>query len=296
MAPMSARRSVRGLVAVAWVLAVAGTVGPVRAQASAAAGPSGAGDRYLGSPVGIGEGVARVVVRADASGAPQALGVEFTPGVLEALPGERAVDPSLGWHHFLAFPPDAPETGFNHLMINWHPKGHHPDEIYGVPHFDFHFYLIEWDRQLTVRYPHPQTPDTTGVTMPGEDLLPPGYVVPPATQVNEMGLHTVPEDAPELHGEPFVHTFMYGYVDGELAFLEPMITREFLASRSDHVSSVERPDRYGHPGHYPTRFRVEYDEEESVYRVMLEGLEPAGQGRTARSGDRRSPETQEVPR
>lgn len=288
-------RAVRALLFVTCALAVAVPAGSVRGQASAA-GSSDTGGRYLGAPVNIGEGVARMVVRTDTSGAPEALGVELTPGVLDGLPGQRAEDLSLGWRHFLAFPPAAPETGFNHLMINWHPKGHHPDEIYGVPHFDFHFYLIEWGRQLAVRYPHPQTPDTTGVTMPGDDLLPPGYVVPPATQVNEMGLHTVPEDAPELHGEPFVHTFMYGYVDGRIAFLEPMITREFLASRSEHAEPVATPERYGHPGYYPTRFRVEYDEEEKVYRVMLEGLVPAGRERAVRPDDRRSATRQEVHR
>lgn len=296
MPPLITYRPVRGLVVLVCALALAAPGGSLRAQAPASSGPADAGNHYRGAPVDIGQGVARTVVRTDASGEPVAVGVEFTPGVLEALPERRARDRSLGWHHFLAFPPEAPETGFNHLMINWHPKGHHPDEIYGVPHFDFHFYLIDWDRQLAVRYPHPQTPDTAGVTMPGDEVLPAGYVIPPATQVNEMGLHTVPKDAPELHGKPFVHTFMYGYVDGRLAFLEPMITRQFLASRSDHVASVERPDRYGRSGRYPTRFRIEYDEERAVYRVMLEGLEPAGRDQTARSGDRRSPGSREVPR
>jgi hypothetical protein len=284
------------LLAVVGALAVAVPVGPMVAQAPSSSGPAEAGQSYRGAPVDMGQGVARVLVRTDTSGAPQALGVELTPGVLEGLPDERAEDRSLGWHRFLAVPPDAPETGFNHVMINWHPEGHHPQKIYGVPHFDFHFYLIDWSRQLAVRYPHPQTPDTAGVTPPSSDLVPAGYVIPPATHVNEMGLHALPEDAPELHGKPFVHTFMYGYVDGELAFLEPMVTRAFLASRSDHVESVERPEMYGHPGHYPTRFRIEYDEEESIYRVMLEGLRPVGEDRVSRSDDPRSPSSREVPR
>lgn len=250
---------------------------PVAAQsASEAAGAASAGSaaaRYSGAPVNIGDGVARTVVRTDEAGDPEALGVEFTPGVLEGLSDTPAEDRSLGWHHFLAFPPQAPETGFHHLMINWHPEGHSPDKVYGVAHFDFHFYVMDWDRQLDIRYPHPETPDTTGVTRPDAALVPDAYAIPPGTHVNEMGVHSVPKDAPELHGEPFVHTFMYGYADGELAFLEPMITREFLASRSDHAKSLPTPERYGSAGWYPTRFRVEYDEQDDVYRVMLEGLE-----------------------
>lgn len=281
MRKLSARPT--GLVAAALAaLLVGGAWGaPLSAQAAEADATESSAKSFLGAPVNISHGVARVVVRTDDAGDPEALGVEFTPGVLEGLPEQRAEDRSLGWHHFLAFPPDAPDTGFNHLMINWHPKGHHPDEIYGVGHFDFHFYLIDWDRQLAVRYPHPMKPDTAGVTHPPDALLPDAYVIPPATQVNEMGLHAVPKDAPELHGEPFVHTFMYGYVDGELAFLEPMITRDFLASRSDHVSQVATPERYGHPGWYPTRFRIEYDEEDEVYRVMLEELRSSGKEHVA---------------
>lgn len=264
----------RFALAVALLSALAVTsVDTVAAQESAVEEAATSAQRYLGAPVNIGQGVARTVVRTDESGNPEALGVEFTPGVLEGLPQERAVDRSLGWHHFLAFPPDAPDTGFNHLMINWHPEGHHPDKIYAVAHFDFHFYVIEWDRQLAIRYPNPMTPDTAGVTQPSGDLVPDEYVIPPATQVNEMGLHSVPKSAPELQGKPFVHTFLYGYADGDLAFLEPMITREFLASRTDHSKALPRPERYGAPGWYPTEFSVEYDEEGEVYRVMLEGLQ-----------------------
>lgn len=252
------------------------SVDTVPAQQSTAEEAATSAQRNLGAPVNIGQGVARTVVRTDESGNPEAVGVEFTPGVLEGLPGKAAEESSLNWHHFLAFPPDAPDTGFHHLMINWNPEGHHPDKIYGVPHFDFHFYVIDWGRQLAIRYPHPETPDTTGVTKPAGDLLPDGYFMPPGTHVNQMGLHAVSKTAPELQGKRFVHTFIYGYADGELAFLEPMITKEFLQSRSDHVTAVPTPERYGTPGWYPTEFRVEFDEEDEVYRVMLEGLERSG--------------------
>ena len=228
--------------------------------------------RHLGAPVNIGHGEARTVVRTDESGNPEALGLEFTPGVLEGLPEESSADPSLGWRYFVSFPPDAPDTGFNHAMVNWEPKGHHPDKIYGVPHFDFHFYVIDWDRQMAIRYPHPETPNTTGVTRPSGDLVPDVYVMPPGTHVNRMGVHAVPKTAPELQGQPFVHTFIYGYANGQLAFLEPMITRKFLESRADHVESVPAPERYGAPGWYPTEYHIEYDEEDEVYRVMLQGL------------------------
>lgn len=253
------------------------SAGTMSAQESMAEEADTSAQRYLGAPVSIGQGMARTVVRTDESGDPEALGVEFTSGALEGLPKESAEGSSLNWHSFLAFPPDAPDTGFNHLMINWNPEGHHPEKIYGVPHFDFHFYVIDWDRQLAIRYPHPETPDTTGVTRPADDVLPDGYMIPPGTHVNQMGLHAVPKSAPEFQGKPFVHTFIYGYTDGELAFLEPMITHKFLESRSDHATAVPTPERYGTSGWYPTEFRVEYDEEDDVYRVMFDELERSGE-------------------
>lgn len=259
-------------------LATAGlaSAGVMSAQESMADEADTSAQRYLGAPVNIGQGVARTVVRTDASGDPEALGVEFTPGVLEGLPEHDATG-SLSWHSFLAFPPDAPDTGFSHLMINWNPEGHHPKKIYGVPHFDFHFYVIDWNRQLAIRYPHPETSDTTGVSRPADEMLPDGYMLPPGGHVNQMGLHAVPKSAPELQGEPFVHTLIYGYADGDLAFLEPMITRKFLKSRSDHVAAVPTPERYAKSGWYPTEFRVEYDEDDEVYRVMLSELRRSGE-------------------
>jgi len=33
------------------------------------------------------------------------------------------------------------DTQFEWLGLNWMPRGHGPPEVYGVPHFDIHYYL-----------------------------------------------------------------------------------------------------------------------------------------------------------
>ena len=42
----------------------------------------------------------------------------------------------------LALPTEAPNTGFDHVMLDWNPAGHEPAHVYTLPHFDFHFYSI----------------------------------------------------------------------------------------------------------------------------------------------------------
>jgi Hypothetical protein TTHB210 len=229
---------------------------------------------YLGPAVRIGRGKARVMVVTDGRHQPTAIGLVFTPGMLEGLPAKPGKDPELDHYYFLAFPAGAPATGFDHLMIDWHPLGHPPKNIYTVPHFDFHFYLVDQKTQLAYHYVHPETPDMTGVNMPDPALLPAGYFIPPGTQVNEMGVHAIPQAAPELHGKPFTNTFIYGYAGGQLVFVEPMITLAYLKGRPDYSAPLPAPSRYSYPGYYPTHYSVRYDAGRHRYSVMLEGLKP----------------------
>ncbi|HKS88221.1 MAG TPA: hypothetical protein VJR70_02155 [Stellaceae bacterium] len=231
---------------------------------------------YRGPAVAIGNGTARTVVLTDRANAPVAIAVEFTAGMLGGLPPRpNAGDPMLDWAYYLDFPRAAPATGFDHVMINWHPMGHVPPGIYDVAHFDFHFYLVGRQDQLAIHYAHPETPDVADVTMPPAALIPPGYSIPPGTQVSRMGLHAVPAAAPEFHHGKFANTLIYGYdQNGRLAFLEPMVAIDYLKRRPSEVQAVAVPARYSLPGEYPARYSVTYDPQRQTYRVVFDRLTP----------------------
>lgn len=234
---------------------------------------SATGRSHLGPSVDIGKGRIRTVVVADASGAPTAIGVEFTAGMLSGLPAKpNAKNHSLDWHYYLKFPKGGPATGYDHVLVDWHPMGHPPKGIYTVPHFDFHFYVIDQKSQMGIHYTHPETPDMGGVTMPAPALIPAGYFIPPGTQVNEMGVHAVPKAAPEFNGKPFTNTLIYGYSEGKLAFVEGMATIKYLRTRPRATETVPAPNEYSYPGYYPRSYSVAYDAKNRLYRLMFGDL------------------------
>ena len=61
-----------------------------------------------------------------------------------ALSGLPAEPPATGeWEYQLSLPPEAAGSGYDHVTVDWNPHGHIPEGVYNVPHFDFHFYVID---------------------------------------------------------------------------------------------------------------------------------------------------------
>jgi hypothetical protein len=153
----------------------------------------------------LGNGTARTWVTLDPAGKPTAIGVTLSEtalsGLLETPPGGMEA-----MEYTLSLPKQARATGFDHVNLDWNPKGHVPSGIYDVSHFDVHFYLI--NRQERAR-----------ITAAGDDLvkcnkrpearfIPAGYLLPPGTAVPRMGAHWVDPRSPEFHKQPFTRTFL----------------------------------------------------------------------------------------
>jgi hypothetical protein len=215
--------------------------------------------------------------------------------------------------YFVPFP-DAAATPFTFLGLNWNPGGHFGGAgAWLRPHFDVHFHMLDPARIDAVEGPQLPPYDTgngeyTGGSPapdPGGrvtatnfdyDQLPAGYLRAPdpvADQryVTDMGEHAAPADAPELpdapgeRGDPtaFTNTLIQGFIGvgpggaagSRLAFVEPMVTREYLAG----VSGVERyevpqPDEYPHDLHHPTGYSLRDLPSRDAVAVVLEGFEP----------------------
>lgn len=222
----------------------------------------------------LGQGSARSWVTLDAQGTPQAVGITLSEAALQGLPTTAA-----GGHAAseitLKLPAEAAATGIDHIEIDWNPQGHEPDPIYGVAHFDFHFYLITQAQQQAI-VPSDPAYATKAARLPAATYVPTGYVPPPgdpvANTVPQMGIHWVDPSSPEFNGKPFTSTFIYGSYDGRFTFVEPMVTKAFLDSKPDFVHDVAQPSRVAFSGYYPSRYRVSYDASAKVYRIVLDGL------------------------
>jgi hypothetical protein len=222
-----------------------------------------------GEAAPVGDGTARSWVAMDKDGKPMSMGVTFTEAALSGLP--QSLTPGLIWTEFLLpLPPEASVTGFNHIGFNWNPKGHDPEGVYKVPHFDFHFYLIspEERERITTRG---DDLEKCRKPLPAE-FVPDGYVFAPASEEPGMGSHWVEPNSHEFHGKAFTHTFIYGSYDGRMIFAEPMISKAFLETRPNITVPIKLPPKYQKPGYYPTRYSVKFNPESREYTVSIDGL------------------------
>jgi hypothetical protein len=208
--------------------------------------------------------------------------------------------------------PDAERTPFTFLGLNWNPGGHFGGAgAWLRPHFDVHFHMFDTATVDAVEGPRLPPYDTGNGEYESDgpkpdpggevtetnfdyDQLPEGYERSPdpvADQryITDMGEHTAPADAPELPdapGEPgtpeaFDNTLIQGFIqvgDAEaprLAFVEPMVTREFLRGfDGKETYEIPQPEAYPHDRQHPTEYGVRDVPSKDAVTVVLGGFEP----------------------
>ncbi|MGE5189865.1 MAG: DUF5602 domain-containing protein [Gemmatimonadota bacterium] len=203
-------------------------------------------------------------------GTPGAIGVTFTETALSGLP-ENPPSDVPGWDYELSLPTGDKVPPFDHIVVDWNPRGHVPPGVYDVPHFDFHFCMVtpaERNR-ITVR--------GRGMARlrhkPSAKYIPTGYILPEGTEEPRMGSHWIDPAAPEFNKQPFTKTFIYGSYDGHVAFFEPMVALAYLKQKAPGATETVRlPAAYEKHGYYPVAYSVRYDAVRREYTVALEGL------------------------
>jgi hypothetical protein len=242
----------------------------------------GTGTSY-GRQATLGEGVARTYVTLEHD-VPVELGVAISEDAFRGLRGAGAMHPHTNDEFLLSLPEAAGGLPFTFVELNWNPTGHEPEEIYGLPHFDVHFYTISREARTAIDPADPRYAEKAG-RFPSFEYVPSGYIpestamggVDPAlAAAPRMGMHWVHEASPELNGATFTHTLIYGTWDGELTFVEPMVSKAFLDSRPDARVPMPMAQRYRTPGYYPREYRVYWEPSRKEYRVALSGFELRG--------------------
>jgi len=224
---------------------------------------------YLGQFTILGNGTARTWVKYGVNGKPMTIGITFSETALSGLP-DAVPKGMMSVKHNLMLPDEAAVTGFDHIGLDWNPKGHQPNGIYDTPHFDIHFYM--WPQEELNKITLKGADKARCDRQPESRFLPTGYIMPPGTQVPGMGAHAIDSAALELQGKPFTHTFIYGYYNGRVHFIEPMVTKAFLDTKTDVTVSLKSPAAYQKAGYYPSSYSIKFDELRKEYSVTLEGL------------------------
>lgn len=203
---------------------------------------------FKGPQVSVGNGKARSWIKIDHSDKPIEMGIEFTPDAFSGLPVvENEMDAHPHWD--IPLHQKAKDvTAFDHVEINWNPKGHEPF-FFEIPHFDFHFYLISESERLSI----PEyTPGSAFDIYPPMNERPAGYVPTPGG-IAAMGKHWSPPPPSFL---PFTRVMIWGSYNGKMTFIEPMVTLGYLQSGETTHRSFGQPQVYPKPGNYPTMYNV----------------------------------------
>lgn len=213
----------------------------------------------IGQEVAMGGGKVRSWIKLDAAGNPSAVGVTFGEAALTGLDTTSQV-------FALTLPAEKSMTPVDHITVDWNPRGHLPDSIYTLPHFDFHFYTITQAVQDAITY------GPNNVTV-GAQFIPPSYIGDPIS-IPKMGVHYTDSSAGEFHGSLFDKTFVYGFSGANHVFLEPMITLAYLEGRKTAATPVSiaynQPAAFQKTGvYYPTYYDITYDATAKEYTVSL---------------------------
>lgn len=215
---------------------------------------------FYGPVVQLANGSVKSFVVLDGYGKMQTLGMRISAAALVNLPA----DSTKMWAYPIDLPAQAQNFGFDHIEVDWNPVGHEPKPIYGLPHFDCHFYRISKVYQATI------TAGTDTMTIPARYLAA-DYVSNNAI-VPDMGVHWADSKAPEFTGHKFTATYIYGYYKTNLIFLESMVTSAFLLSNPDYTIQIKQPAAFQFSGYYPTTSHVYYDAVAKEYVISLEGM------------------------
>ena len=242
--------------------------------------------RQYGTPIKLGNGKARSYVVLN-RGVPVEVGVALDESALDGLRPPMPPmggDPNGGGEHAhvdmdrysLAMPAQNP-TPYKFIELDWNPAGHEPENIYTIPHFDFHFYKIAVAERDAI-VPSDPAFVTKSANVPADEFMPAfAFSPPPRVAIPQMGVHWVDIRTPELQPPPnnkrFTSTFINGTYNGAVIFQEPMITREFILSKPNVMLQIPVAARVTPAGYYPTAYSITYDEQAKEHRIALSQLE-----------------------
>lgn len=239
---------------------------------------------FYGPAVPLKQGVARAWISVDKDGNPLSVGVNIAERAVQALleESEEAHENEETHEDHVTFTLKLPEQAesalYDHFTLDWNPHGHPAPGIYDLPHFDLHAYMISEEERLAIS---PLAPfDENGQPQFDEKaapcFIPEDYFLEPGV-VPAMGAHWLDAEAPELDGEIFTQTFIYGSYNAAFIFHEPMFTVAYLNDLKEKALpsesfEIKQPACYQKTGYYPMKYSFKYNPAPGEYTISLDNL------------------------
>ena len=223
-------------------------------------------DTFSGPSQPFGNGTIKTYAVVDKSGNPTEVGLRLSESALQGLPVENT-------DLHLALPDQAKTTVFDHVMVNWNPHGHRRDKLFGKPHFDFHFYMVDMAAEQAVEPADPNFADDAA-NLPAPQYVPKDYAVIPDSTVSFMGVHWIDTNQRLIPGQyELTSILLNGSWNGRYTFLEPMVSRDFLLTKPALTEEIKQPRAFQKTGSYPTTYQIRYDPAAKEYSIALGGLQ-----------------------
>jgi hypothetical protein len=212
-----------------------------------------------GTTVKLADGFAKTFIKHDAAGVPLEVGVAISEAAMNNLPHTSA-------DLVLDLPASHAKMPYKFVYLNYVHGGHEPHGIYTKDHFDVHFYMVP----NAVRESITSDKDPRLMKFPTADKIPTNYSF--AGPVPFMGSHWADTTSAEFKGQPFTATFIYGSLDGEMIFHEPMVTVAHLKTQQDKKFPIKLPLKVTTPGYYPAEYWTRYNATLKQYEIVLKNM------------------------
>ena len=204
------------------------------------------GTTYFGDAAVVGTDSIHSFIKTDASGNPSSIGVSFSQKVLTTL------GPQSDMMFMLMLPMingKQAAAPFDHIELDWSKTGD-PTPPYNVGQMGLHCFTVDTMTQMMVM----AGMDNMTMNMDMK-YIPSGYEMMMDAEAM-MGVHCM--DTTD-HSNPFNHTVMYGFYHGDLYFMEAMVAKTFLDSKTNYSADIRQPQAFKKSGWYPTRYNVAFD-------------------------------------
>ena len=217
----------------------------------------------IGETKAFGSGSITSWVKTNDNGDPSSIGVTFKESAVASLETDSEMMTMLmlpmtsAMSMMMAMP-------FDHIEVDWVPEGDPAPSVYDKAHLDCHFFTMSMSEQMGMMGGR----DTTMMDM---KYLPNGYMMDSVSEEG-MGVHCMDTTAKEFHGQPFDHSFLYGFYHGNMAFMETMCAKSFLGTKASYTGDLKQPQAFKKPGYYPLKYSVQYDAINKEYTISIDNL------------------------
>ncbi len=218
---------------------------------------------YYGESMPFGGDSVRSWYKTDLNGALSSIGISFKQSafaILETQPDSMfmmmlpmGLNTSTSW-------------GIDHIEVDWSSMGDAAPSVYNIPHFDVHFFAVDTATQMGIAGGKDLQTANMSAT-----FLPPDYILDTFSEEG-MGVHAFDTTGKEFHGLPFDHSFIFGYSQAKMYFIEPTVSKAYLDTKTNFSADIKQPQAFKFHGAYPTKYYIRYDSNTNEYQISIDNF------------------------